>query len=128
MLTPLRTTLQELTNERIGASFWSRSLKSVIIDWSSHCGLPTGNATYQNLHRRPPNLRHVIMSDRVCVSVIPFDGDSAPNRSDNCALIGGTRFPANAVAYLEKSGLVAGHFFTANNSTRFISLWPEKLW
>jgi hypothetical protein len=49
------------------------------------------------------------MTDRVCFSVIPRDGDSAPSGSDNGALIGGARFPANAVAILEKSGLVAGH-------------------
>jgi hypothetical protein len=49
------------------------------------------------------------MSDRVCVPIIPRDSYSAPIRSNNCALIGGTRFPANAVASFEKSGLVAGH-------------------
>ncbi len=50
------------------------------------------------------------MTDRVCFSVIPRDRDSAPSGSDNGALIGGARSPANAVANLEKSGLIAGHF------------------
>jgi hypothetical protein len=66
-----------------------------------------------------------------CVSVIPIDCDSAPIRPDNCALIGGACFPANSVANFEKSGLVAGHLRFAlggsTRSTRFISLWPEKL-
>ena len=46
------------------------------------------------------------MTDRACVPVIPFDGDSAPSRSDDGALIGGASFPANAVANFEKSGLM----------------------
>jgi hypothetical protein len=52
-------------------------------------------------HRHPLNLRHVIMSDRVCLSIIPRDSDSAPSRSDNGAKIGDARFPANAVADVE---------------------------
>jgi hypothetical protein len=47
-----------------------------------------------------PNMRHFIMSDGVCVSVIPRDGDTTPRRSDNYALIGCAGFPANAVANL----------------------------
>jgi hypothetical protein len=41
--------------------------------------------------------------------VIPSDGHATPSRSDYCALIGRRGSPANAVAYFEKSGLVAGH-------------------
>jgi hypothetical protein len=62
-----------------------------------------------NLDRHPFDLSHVIMLDNVFVAVIPRDCDSAPCRSDNCALIGRAGFPANAVASFEKSGLVAGH-------------------
>jgi hypothetical protein len=60
-------------------------------------------------------------------SIVPFDGHSRPIQSNDEATVGLIILPANAVAYLEKSGLFASHRFAANNSTRFISLCPEKL-
>ena len=43
------------------------------------------------------------------MTVIPINGDPTPIRLDNRSKIGGTRSPANAVAYFEESGLFAGH-------------------
>jgi hypothetical protein len=48
--------------------------------------------------------------DSVGVPVIPRDRNSAPSRSDNCALIGRRGTPANAVVNFEKSRLCAGHY------------------
>jgi hypothetical protein len=76
----------------------------------------------QTLNRHSTNLRHVIMSDGVCVSVsvIPCDGNSAPSDARDRAKIGGARFPANAVANAKLSGFVAGHCirFPTSSSTR----------
>jgi hypothetical protein len=54
-------------------------------------------------------LRHIVVLDSVGVAIVPSDGHTAPICSDNGALIGDTRFPANTVANFEKSGLIAGH-------------------
>jgi hypothetical protein len=41
--------------------------------------------------------------------VIPVNGDPAPSDPDDRTKVRGSDAPANAVAYFEKSGLVAGH-------------------
>jgi hypothetical protein len=75
--------------------------------------------------------RHIVVTDRISLAVVPFDSDFAPRRSDNRALIGGRCGPADLIACLEKSGLLAVHLrFTLRgptSSTRCIPLWPEKL-
>jgi hypothetical protein len=54
-------------------------------------------------------LRHVVVLNRIGLTIIPSDSDSVPNRFDNRAKISGAMIPANAVAYFENSGLIAGH-------------------
>jgi hypothetical protein len=55
------------------------------------------------------DLRHIVVLDRCCVTVIPVNSDRTPTRLDNGSKIGGASLPANAVASFEESGLVAGH-------------------
>jgi hypothetical protein len=55
------------------------------------------------------NLRHVVVPNGTRVSIIPINGNSTPSHSDDRAKIGGAAFPANAVADVKLSGLVAGH-------------------
>jgi hypothetical protein len=59
--------------------------------------------------QHPFNPRHIVVTNRIRLPVIPSDGDFTPRRSDNRALIGGRRAPANALAYFEESGLGTGH-------------------
>jgi hypothetical protein len=59
--------------------------------------------------RHPFDLRHVVMTDRVSVAIIPRDSDSTPSGCDNCALIGYLGSPTNAFANSEGSRLLAGH-------------------
>jgi hypothetical protein len=61
------------------------------------------------------------------VAVLPRNGHSAPSYPDDLAMIGLILLPADLRADLQRSGLFAGHGFAVNISTRFISLWPEKL-
>jgi hypothetical protein len=60
--------------------------------------------------QHPFNPRHIVVTNRIRLSVIPSDADFTPRRSDYRALIGGRRAPANMLAYFEKSGLFTGHF------------------
>jgi hypothetical protein len=61
------------------------------------------------LRRHPLNLRHVVVLNRIGLTIIPSNGDPAPCGPYHGAEIGGATFPANPVAYFEKSGLIAGH-------------------
>jgi hypothetical protein len=68
---------------------------------------------YQLLSRQfvgyPLDLGHVVVPNRRGLTIIPGDRDTAPCRADDCAKIGGTILPANAVGYFKKPGLIAGH-------------------
>jgi hypothetical protein len=55
------------------------------------------------------DLRHVIMAYRISFSVVPSNGDLTPRRSDNRTKVSCRRSPANTVAGLEASGLIASH-------------------
>jgi hypothetical protein len=61
---------------------------------------------------RTLNLRHVIMAYRISFAVVPRNRNLAPRSCDNRTKVscrGGTA-PANSVAGLEFSGLIASHF------------------
>jgi hypothetical protein len=52
------------------------------------------------------------MQNLLLAATIPFDGYTRPILFSDGALIGLIALPANAVADIEKSGLVAGHLCT----------------
>jgi len=62
-----------------------------------------------NLHWHTLNSRHVVVKNGLLAATIPFDGYARPILFNDGALIGWIVLPANAVEWLEKSGLVAGH-------------------
>jgi hypothetical protein len=57
----------------------------------------------------PLDLRHVVVKNVLLAAIIPFDGYARPILFSDGAKIGCHGSPTNAVAYFEKSGLVAGH-------------------
>lgn len=54
--------------------------------------------------------RHVVVQNRLLLSVIPFDGDTGPILFRDDALIGVILGPIHTVADIKGSGLIAGHF------------------
>jgi hypothetical protein len=91
----------------------------------------TARQRLQLFIQQPFYLAHIIVTNRIGLSVIPINGDFAPRRADNDPKIVGRCGPADLIAYFEKSGLLAVHLrFTLRataSSTRCIPLWPEKL-
>jgi hypothetical protein len=57
------------------------------------------------------DLRHIVMAYRISFSIVPSNGDFTPRRSDNRTKVicCGAIAPANSVAGLEDSGLIASH-------------------
>jgi hypothetical protein len=53
----------------------------------------------RHFRRHPLNPRHVVVTNRIGLSVVPSDGDFTPRHSDNRAKIGGRCAPAYPVAY-----------------------------
>ena len=60
----------------------------------------------------PLNLRHVVVKNGLLAAIIPFDGYARPILFSYDALIILIVLPANAVADLKLSGMVAGHLVT----------------
>jgi hypothetical protein len=60
--------------------------------------------------RHPLNLRHVVVKNGLLAAIIPFDSYARPIGFNNGAQIRCRGSPANAVADVQLSGLVAGHF------------------
>jgi hypothetical protein len=53
--------------------------------------------------RHPLNVPHVVVHNRLNVTVVPFDGDTRPICFSDNALISYRRFPTNALADAEGS-------------------------
>jgi hypothetical protein len=60
--------------------------------------------------RHPLNLRHIVVKNGLLAAIIPFDCYARPILFSDGALIISISVPANAVADVKLSGLVAGHF------------------
>jgi hypothetical protein len=56
------------------------------------------------------NLRHVVVTDRSRVAIVPIYGHPAPRLSFDGASIGYIAAPANAVTNIELSRFFARHF------------------
>ena len=70
---------------------------------------PSRKAPSHQITRHPLDLRHVVVENCLLAAIVPFDGYASPILFSDGALIGLIVLPANAVADIEKSGLVAGH-------------------
>jgi hypothetical protein len=67
-------------------------------------------AKLSGLNRHRKNFSHVVVKNGLLAAIVPFDGYARPVRFNDGALIVPIVMPANAVADVELSGLVAGHF------------------
>ena len=68
------------------------------------------------------------MKNGLLAATIPFDGYARPILFNDGALIGWIVLPANAVEWLEKSGLVAGHLCTPYSNYDHPTIFaPAKL-
>jgi hypothetical protein len=56
------------------------------------------DAAIFHLHRRPIDLSHIIVQNRLLAAIIPFDGDASPICFSDGPLIVFVSIPANAVA------------------------------
>jgi hypothetical protein len=75
--------------------------------------------------RHTLNSRLVVVKNGLLAATIPFDGYARPILFNDGALIGWIVLPANAVEWLEKSGLVAGHFIEQSLNEKS-TLTPQK--